>query len=179
MKPVRARQCGVTYLLTLFALAALGFGLAKFGTVWSVAVQREREAELLFIGGEFARAINRYRADTPAGVAENPTELEQLLRDPRFPGVRRHLRKLYRDPMTGSTDWILERAGGSITGVRSRSTQLALRSANLPAWVSLGAASERDVRYTDWLFRLEDAGDAVSAEALQAPGILHSVGRRP
>jgi type II secretory pathway pseudopilin PulG len=170
----RARQCGVTYLLVLFAVAALGLGLAKLGTVWSVAVQREREAELLFIGGEFARAIVRYRADTPAGVAESPTDLAQLLLDPRFPGIRRHLRKLYRDPMTGSTDWIVERAGGRITGVRSRSTRLALRSANLPSWVSIGAASERDVRYTDWLFRLEDPSDATPA-----PGVLPSLVRPP
>lgn len=32
-----SRQGGATYLLMLFAVAALGLGLAGFGTVWTTA----------------------------------------------------------------------------------------------------------------------------------------------
>lgn len=152
----RQRQRGATYLLMLFAVAALGLGLARFGTLWATQAQREREAELLFVGGEFARALSGYRAADPAGLGEGPRELRDLLADPRQPFVRRHLRRLYRDPMTGEADWIVERQGEQIVGIRSRSSRLALRSAGLPAWVGVGA-SAGEARYSDWLFRGEQA----------------------
>ena len=152
----RQRQRGATYLLMLFAVAALGLGLAGFGTLWATQAQREREMELLFIGGEFARAISRYRAADPAGRGEGPRDLRDLLADPRQPFVLRHLRQLYRDPMTGAADWIVEREGGQIVGIRSRSMRPALRSAGLPAWVSVGA-SAGEARHSDWLFRGEPA----------------------
>jgi type II secretory pathway pseudopilin PulG len=150
----RQRQYGATYLLMLFAVAALGLGLAAFGSLWATQAQRERESELLFIGGEFARAISRYRAADPAGLGEGPRDLRDLLLDPRQPFVLRHLRRLYRDPMTGETDWIVERQGEYIVGVRSRSSRPALRSSGLPAWVSVGG-SAGETRYSDWLFRGE------------------------
>ncbi|MCK6395211.1 MAG: type II secretion system protein [Zoogloea sp.] len=151
-----SRQGGATYLLMLFAVAALGLGLAGFGTVWSTAAQREREAELLFIGGEFARALASYRALSPAGAAVYPRQLEDLLLDPRQPFVRRHLRRLYRDPMTGEADWQVERADGQIVAVRSRSTRQALRRAALPAWVSVSGAPADGARYCDWQMRPQD-----------------------
>jgi len=151
----RGRQRGVTYLLMLFAVAALGFGLARFGSLWSISAQRAREAELLFIGGEFARALASYQAAQPDDPAVGPATLDDLLLDPRVPFVRRHLRRLYRDPMTGAADWIVERQEGRIIGVRSRSLGPALRRAHLPAWVNLSSEHGESIRYTDWLFRLE------------------------
>lgn len=149
------RQRGVTYLLTLFAVAALGFGMAGLGRVWSTAAQREREIELIFAGGEIARAIASYRAASPADRPEYPRTLDDLLLDPRVPFVRRHLRKLYRDPMSGEADWILERVGGGIVAVRSRSTRPVLRSAGLPAWIQVEGSGE-GTRHTDWVFRADE-----------------------
>lgn len=149
------RQSGATYLLMLFAVAALGLGLAGFGTLWATQAQREREMELLFIGGEFARAISRYRAADPAGLGEGPRTLGDLLIDPRQPFVLRHLRRLYRDPMTGAADWIVEREGEQIVGIRSRSSRQALRRSGLPVWVSSSASTD-EARYSDWLFRGEN-----------------------
>ncbi|HMW53253.1 MAG TPA: type II secretion system protein [Zoogloea sp.] len=156
----RKHQGGATYLLTLFAVAALGVALARFGAVWTTTLQREREAELIFIGGEFARAMASYRSAGSGTEPEAPPELESLLLDPRFPYVRRHLRKLYRDPMTGKADWLIERQGGRIVGVRSRSTQHALRCAALPAWVRNVARVPEDARYSDWLFHPEERSGA-------------------
>ncbi|MBS0353829.1 MAG: type II secretion system protein [Proteobacteria bacterium] len=152
----RARQRGVTYLLMLFAVAALGFGLARFGSLWSISAQREREAELLFIGSEFARALASYQAAQPDDPAAAPATLDALLLDPRVPFVRRHLRRLYRDPMTGAADWIVERQEGRIVGLRSRSEREALRRDGLPEWVSVGASGAGGARYRDWLFRPAD-----------------------
>ncbi len=50
-----------------------------------------------------------------------PAKLDDLLRDPRFPNVVRHLRKLYNDPMTGE-DWeLVTDPAERIIGVRSSS----------------------------------------------------------
>lgn len=151
------RQRGAIYLLTLSLVAALGFGLARFGTLWSTALQREREAELLFVGGEYARAIASYRAALPGEPAQGPERLGDLLLDPRFPFVRRHLRRLYPDPMSGEVDWIIERRAGRITGLRSQSTRPALRSSGLPLWVSVSGVGKGEPRHTDWLFHLDDS----------------------
>lgn len=163
-----SRQAGATYPLMLFAVAALGLGLAAFGAVWSTAAQREREAELLFIGGEFARALASYRASSPAGTAAYPQRLEDLLLDPRQPFVRRHLRQLYRDPMTGEADWLVDRRDGQIVAVRSRSTRPVLRRSDLPPWVAVTAQGE-SIRHTDWQMRPADEGLA-TPPAAPAPG---------
>lgn len=164
----RARQRGVTYLLMLFAVAALGFGLARFGGLWSITAQREREAELLFIGGEFARALASYQAALPEDPAPGPATLDALLIDPRVPFVRRHLRRVYRDPMTGAADWIVERQDGRIVGLRSRSEREVLRSDGLPEWVSSSGVAAAGLRYRDWLFRPTDV--MTRGRPLPAPG---------
>lgn len=159
------RQRGAIYLLTLFLVAALGVGLARFGTVWSTALQREREAELLFVGGEYARAIASYRGAFPGQPVPGPERLEDLLLDPRFPFVRRHLRRIYPDPTSGEVDWIVERQAGRIVGLRSRSNRPVLRSVSLPQWVIVTGGGPAGVRHTDWLFRLDDPIQSVPTAA--------------
>ena len=67
-------------------------------------VQADREAELLFRGQAYRRAIESYyRAN---GVY--PRALEDLLKDPRFPS-KRHIRSLYPDPMGKGQAWLLLR----------------------------------------------------------------------
>lgn len=106
------RPGGYTYLLVLFMVAALGLFAAQAGVVWQLAAQREREAELLAIGVEMARALARYAGETPTGTPIWPTELEELVEDRRFPVPRRHLRRIYRDPFTGRADWGVVRERG-------------------------------------------------------------------
>ncbi|TXT23796.1 MAG: hypothetical protein FD134_1926 [Gallionellaceae bacterium] len=101
MRPL-FRQRGFTYLGLMFLVAVIGIGLAQAGVVWQTEVQREREAELLFIGEQYALAIGSYYENTPGGARQYPNTLEDLLRDPRFPETRRHLRRIYSDPVTGT-----------------------------------------------------------------------------
>lgn len=111
---------GFAYLGLLFAVAVAGVGLAAAGIVWHAAQQREKEAELLFVGNEFRRAIALYYYRSPGQIKEYPGKLEDLLEDPRFPGTQRYLRRIYRDPMTGSTEWgLVPTPGGRIMGVHS------------------------------------------------------------
>ncbi|WP_395406770.1 type II secretion system protein [Pseudoduganella sp. UC29_106] len=105
------RQRGFTYLSVVILVAIIGLvGAATLRL--GVTMQRAAaEEELLRIGAEFSDALQSYAAATPAGQPTFPPSLKELLKDPRFPQVRRHLRRIYVDPMTGKPEWGLVRAG--------------------------------------------------------------------
>ncbi|MFH1870213.1 MAG: type II secretion system protein [Pseudomonadota bacterium] len=141
---------GIAYIALLIAIAVIGVGLAAAGTVWSEASQREKERELLFVGEQFRRAIQQYYE---SGVIEKkyPPNLDALLYDPRFPGIRRYLRRIYRDPMSGTAEWGLQRApDGGIMGVFSlRDDIVAHRRVNFPRHL---AGFEGKTRTSEWVF---------------------------
>ena len=152
----RSGQRGFGYLLVLFALAALGLLLAGAGQVWHTAQLRENEAELLFIGNQFRLALGSYQQATPEGTPQLPLKLEELVEDRRFPVPRRHLRKLYRDPMTGKAQWGLVKAGGRIIGVHSLSDGRPLKF----YFPESNAVFEGAVRYDQWVFSPNTTADA-------------------
>lgn len=136
---------GFTYLGLLFFVAITAAGLAALGTAWSTAAQRERERELEFRGNEIAQAIGSYLKTSP-GLAQYPTNLEDLLADRRGPKTRHHLRRAYADPFTGKVDWVLVPDAANpqtFSAVHSRSEQPLLRQvqtdgtpiANAQDWV--------------------------------------------
>lgn len=131
---MRADQRGFSYLLLLFAVAALGIAAAGSALMWTTLSQTERERELLFIGGEFSRALQRYYDASPAEPKAYPARLEDLLEDKRHQVPMRHLRKIYVDPMTHNRDWGLVMSQGQIRAVHSRSEKVA-RIHVLPRWV--------------------------------------------
>ena len=128
---MNGRQAGFTYLGILFAMAFAGAALAATGTVWSVSARRSNERELLFVGHEFRRAIASYYRAGQGGARQYPRSLEELVADHRTAVVRRHLRRVYRDPITLQADWDLVTLGdGSIVGVASRAMGRPLKRAN-------------------------------------------------
>lgn len=142
-------QHGFTYLALLFMVATVGAGLAVAGVDWHTMQQREKEAELLFIGQEFRKAIALYYYRTPGGAYEYPKSLEELLEDHRFPSVQRYLRRIYRDPLTNQAQWGLIQSGdGRISGVRSLSEGQPLKTDNFPAALPF----EGKRRYSEWEF---------------------------
>lgn len=138
-------------LALLFLLAVLGTGMAALGTVWTTAVQREKEAELLFIGAQFSRALESYHRLSPGPERSYPQTLEALVLDPRFPMPVRHLRRIYADPMTGVPEWGLIRdAQGGIIGVHSLSEGTPYKQAGLaPGQEGFAEAAS----YRDWVFK--------------------------
>jgi len=163
----RGRARGAAFLGVLFALAMLGIGFAAASILWQLEARREREAELLFAGSEYQRALASYSKTAVEGRSGAlPRRLEDLLRDPRFPDVRRHLRKLYRDPITGSEEWGLVKDGqGGISGVYSLSALGPIRRANFPPNVLVA----RDAKgYSDWKFLLGGFSKAVPSGAPSA-----------
>ncbi len=144
----RIGQCGFTYIAVLVMVALAGVALAGVGELWSTAAKRDKEAQLLFVGGEFRRAIGSYYEGSP-GAKQFPQRFEDLLEDRRVPTVRRHLRKIYADPMTGSTEWGLVKWADRITGVYSMSEDKPLKTANF-------APEDEEFKgagaYADWRF---------------------------
>lgn len=167
-------QRGFTYIGVLVLVAIAGVALAGVGQLWSTNAKRDREAQLLFVGGEFRRAIGSYYEGSP-GVHQFPQALEDLLEDRRLPFVRRHLRKIYVDPMTGGTEWGLIKNGNAILGVHSLSTDKPLKTANFRAE---DATFEGSGAYADWIFayQLASAGSEPPAPAA-AGGAAQQKGR--
>ena len=84
----------------LVGLAAAGILMSAALPVWTQAARREREAELVFRGEQYARAVQLYQR-TYAGAF--PPDVETLL-DERF------LRRRYRDPMVADGEFRIVRA---------------------------------------------------------------------
>jgi type II secretory pathway pseudopilin PulG len=165
-------QRGVVLLALLLALALSGIGLMAAVDVWSVTRQREREKELLFVGDQYRQAIQRYYYGAPPGAGRVlPASLDVLLEDDRYPVPVHHLRRLYPDPITGSAEWGLVRAGERIAGVHSLSEAKPLKQAGFPAVYQFFADK---TSYRDWLFAFVGARRSGSGVPAPAPAASSS-----
>ena len=81
----------------LVVLAVMSLMLSMALPVWHHAARREREAELIFRGEQYARAIMLYERQTPGAY---PPDVETLVEG-------RFLRRAYRDPMTADGEFRL------------------------------------------------------------------------
>ena len=108
-------QRGMTLFTVLLAVVVIGLMLGLTGQTWSQVMQREREAELLFRGDQYRRAIESYYTTGHGGVGIYPRTVEDLLKDPRSLQTKRHLRKAYLDPFTNA-EFELITAGGDVGG---------------------------------------------------------------
>lgn len=113
-------------LIGMFMLVMLsGLVMAQAAMRWQTQVLREREQELIHVGLAYRDAIGRYYNQTPGVVKMFPPTLEALLHDERFPSPRRHLRKLYLDPITQRDGWgTVVAPDGGIMGVISLSDKI-------------------------------------------------------
>lgn len=141
---------GVTYVWMLALLALMGIALSVVGPLWSDAVRREREQDLLRVGQLYARALRTYQEAGPGSVKPYPETLEALLEDRRHLGTHRYLRKLYPDPIDPSRPWGLVRdSSNGIRGIYSTSLLPPLRREALDLGeVKLPAARS----YQEWIF---------------------------
>jgi len=116
------RQGGFTYVFALVLLAVMGVSASTVAQKWSEARQREKQAELLWVGNQFRQAIGLYYHRSPGAAKQFPRALEELLDDKRFQTRQRYLRRIYADPYTGKPDWEpIHAPSGGIMGVRSAS----------------------------------------------------------
>jgi type II secretory pathway pseudopilin PulG len=137
----RRSQTGFTYIMLLWWVALSGLMLAALSQSWVIDARRAREAELIWRGEQFRLALEAY-ASVPVteGASRLPTRLEDLLEDRRTGVPQRHLRRIWRDPLTGRAQWGLVREGDGIVGVHSLSPAAPL---NPPDGIT---------RYDQWRF---------------------------
>ena len=140
---------GFSYVGLMIFVAISGIALAGVGIVWSQDQQREREKELLFVGEQFRQAIGSYYESTPDNIKQYPTKLEDLLQDNRLPNLKRHLRKIYDDPITNSSKWGLELQQAQIVGVYSLSDLKPIKKKGFP---NLYEKFSDFSKYSDWKF---------------------------
>ncbi|MFY9478366.1 MAG: type II secretion system protein [Aquabacterium sp.] len=131
---------GFTYLALLWWVAISGVMLAALGTQWKLEATRQREAELVFRGGQIQAALAAYQANTPAGQPNLPLTLTELLDDERQGPAKRHLRRAWADPVTSRPWGLLRTQDGRIRGVYSESARSPL------------TAPEGVQAYREWLF---------------------------
>ncbi|QOY95824.1 type II secretion system protein [Massilia sp. UMI-21] len=167
----RRQQAGFTYLgliIFVFIVGLVGAATLKIGALLQRA---HAEQELLEIGAQFSAALKSYADATPRGRPPQPMSLEELLRDTRFPSPRRHLRKIFVDPVGGKAEWGLVRAGagGRILGVHSLSQAAPLKQGNFDRRFP---GFDRREHISDWTFMADQQGVAAPlAPGARPPGI--------
>jgi type II secretory pathway pseudopilin PulG len=163
----RAHRWGFAYVLLLLAVAVVAVSAAATLRLGAHLGRRDAEQALLFVGSEFERALRSY-AKVPATATENsgstnpalllaqgPRTLEELLKDPRSPGVQRHLRQMYADPMTGLPTWgLIKNPAGFIVGVYSLAEGKPIKQTGF-APQQMGF--ENAAGYAHWVFGLPGA----------------------
>ncbi|GAA4030767.1 type II secretion system protein [Actimicrobium antarcticum] len=154
------RQRGFAFISLLIVLALMALAASATVMLGVVAQRRAAEDALLEIGHEFQQALGSYISSTPAGQPMYPNTLQDLLKDPRTPLLRRHLRKLYADPMTGNSQWALipSPAGQGFQGVHSLSPARPIRLANFD---SEFIGFEGRTSYREWPFVVAAPGNAI------------------
>jgi type II secretory pathway pseudopilin PulG len=159
---------GFTYVGLIVLVAIIG--LVGAATLKADALLRRAaaEEELLEIGAAFSAALTSYAEATPRGQPPQPPSLEELLKDPRVPGVRRHLRKIFVDPITGKAEWGIvwlnkgsgvdgSGSGSGVLAVYSLSQSKPLKQANFDArFLNL----ENREHIADWKFAATGKGVA-------------------
>jgi type II secretory pathway pseudopilin PulG len=142
---------GFSYLGVLILVAVISISLVGTGRYWSTIIKREREAELLFRGDQIRKAIASYYDNSPEGQAKAyPRQFSDLIKDPRFPSLKRHLRRWYTDPMTPNGEWVyLMDASQRLKGIHSSHPGKPLKKDNF-------LKEYRDFKlaqtYADWVF---------------------------
>ncbi|SEN47392.1 Type II secretory pathway, pseudopilin PulG [Duganella sp. CF517] len=161
-RPRKGRDGGFTYLSLIILVAIIGLVSASALKLGSVLQRSRAEQELLDIGAAFSDALQSYADATPAGFPPQPPSLKELLKDPRFPTVRRHLRKVFVDPMTGKAEWGITYLGDKVgvLAVYSLSDAKPVRIGNFPQRFQ-GLAGKQKI--SEWRF-------AATGGRLPAPG---------
>jgi len=150
--------------MLLVVIAIAGLGLSAVSAVWTTTAKREKEQQLLWVGLQFRDAIASYSKSSP-GAAQYPKRLEDLLQDPRFPNVKRHLRQIYRDPFSGEAEWGLVKNGDFIIGVYSLAKGAPIKKSGFARGLE---SFEEASRYGDWKFVYSGGAEAGTRGAVPA-----------
>jgi type II secretory pathway pseudopilin PulG len=171
------RSNGFAYVMLLIAVAILSMFAAGSLQLGSQLSRQDAEQALMDVGGEFQKALYSYSGaaatsgvsgvNASANTSKGPRTIEELLRDGRSVSTKRYLRKIYADPMTGSTQWgVVKDPAGFILGVYSKSTERPIKQTNFD---STQAHFEEAESYSKWIFGLPSAPYAAKANIGSSP----------
>ncbi|WP_154668059.1 type II secretion system protein [Pseudoduganella violaceinigra] len=158
------RQQGMAYLWMLGLLAVMALLLGRAVEVDLTQGERLREKQLLEVGDEYRRAIASY-VQAPGANGHYPRSLEDLLQDPRFPVVVRHLRRMRPDPETGGEWSLLRGPDGSLIGVASRSSRAPHKRSG---FATINADFEGKTTLAEWRFTYQATAPAAGSPAKPA-----------
>ena len=96
---------GYAMAALLIAMSVMAIGLSMLLPAWATMAKREREAELIFRGGQYARAVALYQRARGAF----PPNVDVLVNE-------KFLRKKYKDPMTEDGEFQIISVGMPIPG---------------------------------------------------------------
>lgn len=147
--PASPGQRGAALLTLLVMVALLGLGASLAGQSLRAFMQREREADLLWRGLQYRRAIASYYNVKHGPQQMYPAKLEDLVLDPRSVGKVRHLRRLYDDPMTGGEWETVRDPAERVIGVRSTSDLAPFKQTDFPKGLE---SLEGKNSYREWEF---------------------------
>jgi hypothetical protein len=113
-------------------------------------MMREKEEELLFRGGQYRFAIERYYLAIPSRQ-QFPQTIDDLLKDSRSAAGKRFLRQKYLDPITGEDFEVIRdlTKGNRITGVYSKSEKEPIRTTGFD---EIYKEFEGKKKYNEWKF---------------------------
>jgi len=160
----RSAERGYAMAALLIALAIMAILLTIAMPVWRHEARREKEAELVFRGEQYARAIALFKFKNANIPNATPPSIDFLVQN-------RFLRKKYKDPMTtdgefvliggGSTQPGMNPTGPTTPGGRSNPPQ-AQPQPNVPSAGMIGVHSKSEetsirsyrgaTRYDQWQF---------------------------
>jgi hypothetical protein len=145
-------QQGYSYVVVMFLVAVMSLISVRALRNTLTEERRSKEAELLATGIAYRNAIQAYYENAPGTGKIYPETLDALLEDRRGTKIRKHLRKRFRDPITGSRDWglvYLDEEHKQLIGVYSLSDQRPIKRDGFREELSafINAAS-----YRDWKF---------------------------
>ena len=131
--------CGIAALISILLLAFL-ISTDGFQTYWS------KERRLVVAADEIVTALKAYRDASPGTAKDFPSELTDLLHDPRMLADKNYLTTLPVDPLTKKQEWgVIRNNINQVVGVHSLSNER-------PTFYATLLSFRRGARYADWKF---------------------------
>ncbi len=157
---IMSGEKGFTYPAVLLMIVVISSSLMVVQQQWSTIVKRDNEKELFFRAGQIIGAIESFYTNSPGGNSTYPRSFKVLLKDNRYPALKRHLRKAYNDPMTKGGEWgIVYDGKGGIKGIFSKSNEEPMKKGGFSKTYK---TFENKMKYSEWKFVYEPKKETAS-----------------
>jgi type II secretory pathway pseudopilin PulG len=145
-------SAGFTFIAAMIMVAIMGIMMGAAAQYWSTIMKRDKEAELLFRGGQILDAIDIWWKPPPGKPPATPIkDLKDLVEDPRSLQKRHYLRRVYLDPMTNKDFDLIKDPTKGIIGVASSSKEKPLKVDFTNMTGAYKTFSDKK-QYSDWKF---------------------------